>query len=152
MVKKSDKEMWFKAKCPTGQYFAYVNSKYSKYFKINTQQLETPWQSTVNQFTIASYGPGLINFEMKPKSPPQNLLEKMLIKKAQLDKSSMKYYEKQDEPKIGYMFEHCNDGFGFFYFENGSSSTTLTANVELLTMEGCELRKFLYKSVNMLTH
>ena len=40
------------------------------------------------------------------------------------------------------MFEHCNDGFGFFYFENGSKSTTLTANVELLTMEGCELRKF----------
>ena len=65
----------------------------------------------------------------------------MLVQKANLDKSSMKYYEKQGEPNIGYMFEHCNDGFGFFYFENNSNSTTLTANVELLTMEGCELRK-----------
>lgn len=95
----------------------------------------------MDQFTIASYGPELIDFDLKPRLPPNNLLEKMLIQKACLDKGSMKYYEKQGEPKIGYMFEHCNDGFGFFYFENGSNSTTLTANVELLTMEGCELRK-----------
>ena len=103
--------------------------------------METPWSSTVDQFTIAAYGPELVNFEMNPTKPPMNLLEKMLIQKACLDKSSMKYYEKQGEPKIGYMFEHCNDGFGFFYFENGSPSTTLTANVELLQMEGCELCK-----------
>jgi hypothetical protein len=61
---------------------------------LNLFKLETPWQSIVDQFTIASYGPELIDFEMKPKAPPNNLLEKMLIKKAKLDKSSMKYYEK----------------------------------------------------------
>lgn len=53
----------------------------------------------------------------------------------------MKYYEKQGEPKIGYMFEHCNEGFGYFYFENGSSNTTITASIDLITLEGCELCK-----------
>lgn len=106
-----------------------------------TLKIETPWQSFVDQFTISSYGPEIIDFESKPKQPPENILEQLLIQKAQLDKSSMKYYDKQGESKIGYMFEHCNEGFGFFYFENGTTTTTFTATIELITLEGCQLRK-----------
>ena len=65
----------------------------------------------------------------------------MLTQKAKMDPSNMKYYDKQGEPKIGYKFEHCNDGFGFFYFQNGSPSTTLTVTVDLVDLKGCELRK-----------
>lgn len=83
----------------------------------------------------------MIDFKISPTKPPVDLVEKILIQKARLDKKSMKYYNDQNEPRIGYMFEHCNDGFGFFYFENESDNTVLTVTVNLLKMNGCKLRK-----------
>jgi hypothetical protein len=95
----------------------------------------------VNQFTITTYGQGPVDFELSETAPPEDLLENLLTEKAKLNRSGMKYYHAQNQPQIGYKFEHCNDGFGYFYFENGSNDTTLTATVDLVQMEGCELRK-----------
>lgn len=103
--------------------------------------METPWRRNVNQFTIASYGPGFIDFKISPSRAPNDLVEKILIHKAKMDKGKMQYYNDQNEPKIGYLFEHCNDGFGYFYFENGSENTILTATVNLIKLLGCKLRK-----------
>lgn len=66
---------------------------------------------------------------------------------ADSDKNGFTWYREQNQPNIGYKFMHCKDGFGFFYFKNSSADTTLTASVELTTMQGCELRKRLSQTL-----
>lgn len=104
--------------------------------------MDTPWRRNVNQFTIASYGPGFVDFNISSSRAPIDLLEKILCQKAKLQRDKLKYYHDQNEPKIGYMFEHCNDGYGFFYFENNSDSTVLTVTINLIKLQGCKLGKY----------
>ena len=58
-----------------------------------------------------------------------------------MDKKDWHWFDKQGSPDIGYKFNFCDDGFGFFYFENNSDDTTIIANVHLTTFDGCKLRK-----------
>jgi len=53
----------------------------------------------------------------------------------------MKYYTDQGEPKIGYKFKHCDDGMGYFFFSNRSTTTILDAGIEITNMSGIELGK-----------
>jgi hypothetical protein len=71
------------------------------------------------------------------------MIQECLIDLASSDKTGFNWYSQQNEPQIGYKFLHCKDGFGFFYFQNDSLATTLTANIELTTLTGCALSKFL---------
>lgn len=91
---------------------------------------------------MSTYGPGKVEFEAKTTSIlPDDFVLKTLLNLAQQDKSNLIWYNGQGEPKIGYKFLHCKDGFGFFYFENGSESTSLKAEVELVKFTGCKMRK-----------
>jgi hypothetical protein len=51
----------------------------------------------------------------------------------------LNYFTDQNEPNISYKFEHCNDGFGYFYFCNEGLRTTLMAKVIIESIQGCEL-------------
>lgn len=124
MMKGCDKEEWFKATCEAGTYIAYV---------------DTPWKRNINEFTISSYGPETCDFSPAPIAIPPTMISDCLSDLAETDKNGFTWYREQNQPNIGYKFMHCKDGFGFFYFKNSSADTTLTASVELTTLQGCEL-------------
>lgn len=110
-IQKADKEAWFKTYCTPGIYYCSVY---------------TPWKSFVNQITIATYGPQEVT--MKPiseKDIPFKYYQKLVENKAQKSTSVWKDFAKQGYADVKYKFEHGNDGFGYFYFENNSTDTEL---------------------------
>lgn len=107
----------------------------------NFLKVETPWKRKVNEFALSSYGPSEINFSARNVNLPPSFLGDVLSSHAQRDRSGFKSFSDQGEPKIGYKFLFCEDGFGYFYFENASVDTTMTANLVLQSWRGCALCK-----------
>ena len=97
-------------------------------------QVDTPWKRNTNEFTISSYGPATCDFDPTTIAIPPSMISDCLTDLAESDQKGFTWYREQNQPKIGYKFMHCKDGFGFFYFKNSSSDTTLTASVELTTL------------------
>jgi hypothetical protein len=115
-IQRADKEAWFKASCPAGRYFCSVY---------------TPWSSFVNEITLATYGPQLINLQsVSESSMPKDYYQNLVKDKALKDETGWKDYNAQSQPKIRYKFEHGGDGFGFFFFENNSESTEFNCTLE----------------------
>lgn len=115
-MQKADKESWFKAYCTKGVYFISVY---------------TPWKSFVNQITIASYGPETIHLKLLPNDQlPVNYYKKLVENKAQKSLSPWKDFDRLGYANIRYKFEHGNDGFGYFYFENKSLDTEFKCELD----------------------
>lgn len=115
-IQKADKESWFKAYCTKGKYYCSVY---------------TPWQSFVNQITIAAYGAA--SLDLKPVTQdamPVNYYQKLVENKAQKSQAVWKDFGGQGHADIRYKFEHGNDGFGYFYFENKSPDTELKCELD----------------------
>jgi hypothetical protein len=93
---------------------------------------------------LSSYGPAEVDFMPHPANFPPNFIEDVLSSLAKRDQSDFTWYADQNEPEIGYKFQFCKDGFGFFYFENGSDETTLVASIRLNQFQGCKLCKKIY--------
>jgi hypothetical protein len=124
-VSKSDKEMWFKGRCEPGRYIAYIT---------------TPWKRNVNEFGFAAYGPEFLQLRPLSESEmPKGFLEKCMIQKASKDRVGFNNYAAQGEPKISYKFENGTDNFGYFFFDNQSESTNLTATIEFTEMQDTEV-------------
>lgn len=118
--------MWFVAVCEPGEYVAHIDS---------------PWKRRVNELTMCSYGPAAVNFVYNEGTSAETgtIVKDTMIQKCLKETDQIKYYGSQGEPQIGYRFKHCDDGVGYFFFTNRSSSTTLTARIEITTMSGIEL-------------
>jgi len=114
---------------------------YTYLFNFLKFKVDTPWKRNINEFTISSYGPETCDFSPAPIAIPPTMISDCLSDLAETDKNGFTWYREQNQPNIGYKFMHCKDGFGFFYFKNSSADTTLTASVELTTLQGCELCK-----------
>jgi hypothetical protein len=96
-----------------------------------------------NEFTLSSYGPGVVEFVPRGSYPPIGFIQSVLMSKARINElDGLNYFTQQGEPNISYKFEHCNDGFGYFFFDNQSRGTTLIASVLIESMKGCELSKW----------
>ena len=108
----------------------------NKQKKLMKFKIETPWNNRVNEFTINSYGVGDCQFNAIPVNIPPNLIQDCMIELAISEKTGFTWYTAQNEPNIGYKFMNCNNGIGFFYFQNDSLSTTCTATIEI-TSAGC---------------
>ena len=124
-VTKADKEMWFKAKCGSGTFVAYIL---------------TPWKRKVNEFSFSVYGPAATQLQKQEAATlPSTYLESVMIQRAKADKSNLSSYASQGEPKIMYKFESGHDGLGYFYFTNASDQTQLTATIEFTKSTGVEI-------------
>lgn len=96
----------------------------------------------MNEFSLSTYGPSEVQFAPRlPSVLPANFLNETLINLAQKDKSTIQWMTKQNQPKIGSKFLKCDDGFGFYYFENGSEDTTLQVEISLPKCKGYLIRK-----------
>ena len=115
-IQKCDKESWFKATCQKGTYYC---------------SIFTPWKSFVNEITWSSYGPAEVHLTaLDEKNISVSMIyQEMITDKACKDLTGFKDYAAQSEPKIRYKFEHSNDGFGYFYFENNSENTTISTTI-----------------------
>jgi len=119
-VSKADKEMWFKAQCQPGKYIAYVM---------------TPWKRKVNEFSFSVYGLDETEIELVDKTAvPTTFLECVMIEKAKKDKGTLRNYAAQGEPDIFYKFENGSDSIGYFYFNNKSKQSQLTATIDCVDM------------------
>jgi hypothetical protein len=58
-----------------------------------------------------------------------------LTEQADSDERGFQWQTQNSQPNIGYKFLHPKDGFGYFFFKNKSSDTTLTASIDLRVFE-----------------
>lgn len=124
-ISKADKEMWFKAPCQPGKFLAYIM---------------TPWKRNVNEFSFSVYGPGNTHINLLQKSQvPSTLLECLMLEKAKKTSDGMKSFSPQGEPNIFYKFETGSDSLGYFYFQNKSKDTQLTATIDFVELIDTEL-------------
>lgn len=124
-VSKADKEMWFKAPCQAGRFLAYIM---------------TPWKRNVNEFSLSVYGPGSTQINLLQKDQvPATLLECLMLEKAKKSSSDLKSFAPQGEPNVFYKFESGSDSLGYFYFQNKSNDSQLTATIDFVEMIGTEL-------------
>lgn len=121
--------MWIKSQCRPGNY---------------TIVVEASWRSFVDEFTLSSYGVDKVRFNLNQEMcTPLNFYEEILASKANMAPvDGVHHFTMEGEPNISYKFEHCNDGFGYFFFNNKSISTTLTAVIEVLEKKNCQFRNF----------
>lgn len=126
IVSRSEKDIWFEAKnCKPGKYIAYVL---------------TPWRRNVNSFTISTYAEEKPNFtETNFSNLPINFLEKVIKQKAIQNQTGFVNFSRNGYPNIGYKFEHCDDGIGYFYFYNNSKDVLCSITVKLEKIKKCEI-------------
>jgi hypothetical protein len=122
---KIDEEMWVHVpNCTRGTYFAYIL---------------TPWKRSANTFTFSVYGPGETTLSPLPASTVGNhILEKLMTAKARGNRATFRNYSEQGHPQILYKAENSSDSFGYFYFLNESTSTQLTANINIQSLVNIE--------------
>jgi len=115
-TQKANKEAWFEATCTPGRYIC---------------SIYTPWISFVDEITLASYGPEEIQFNiLKETLVPTHYYQKLVVSKANRSESDWKDFSAQGHARIRYKFEHGNDGFGFFCFENETTDINMTVTLE----------------------
>lgn len=101
MVKRAQKEMWFKSYLSVGNYLVYVL---------------TPWKRNVNEFTFSTYGPEQIPIALNTKfRPSPDFVMEAVRQKALADPTEYKSIL-----EIHYKYELSSSGFGYFHFQNRS--------------------------------
>jgi len=121
------KEDWIKASLQKGNYIAYIN---------------TPWKSNVNQIVFSSYGPSELEFQFQGNAPPHDFIKRCLLDNIAISKDEkFTEFAPDSEPGLGYGFKHCNDGFGWFHFQNPSKGTTMTVTIDIKAFENIQFSK-----------
>lgn len=116
---KADKENWIKKTAKKGSYIAIV---------------KTPWQSFVNDFSFSVYGPGTTDIlSIKENELPKSLINHIFYSHAETDKKQvLMNFASQGHSDIKYKSYDNKGGFGYIYFANESTETSLSVTVEFI--------------------
>jgi len=90
----------------------------------------------INHYVLSSYSPANLNFE---KGYFADFLEKALSSEAQQNPNKTSYAA-QGQDQIYMTTGMSESGYGYVYYHNGSSTTTLNETVTFTTFEGLELQ------------
>lgn len=61
-------------------------------------------------------------------------MESLLTQYAKTCNSKANTFARMGQPQVTYKVRHEKEGYGFFYFANGSSSTTLEAALKIVSL------------------
>ena len=118
------KDLYVEADCYPGDYIAYVL---------------TPWKAKVNTLGFSIYGPTQITSVsiVKEKDLPRDFIIMSMSDKALKNKQLLKPFVTQEvnEPNIGYQVECEPYEWGYFFIDNNSKNTQLTANIYFKSYE-----------------
>ena len=115
--KKTDKENWFSNNLSTGEYLVLV---------------KTPWVSFVNEFSLSVYGIGDIDIQKVDGTDiPKDIHAKMFHSHGLKD-TETEFFDLsgQGHPEMKYKTFDNKGGFGYIFFENGSTDKSLETVVE----------------------
>lgn len=125
-IQKGSRESWFRCDCTAGKYYCMIT---------------TPWKTSyVNQITWTSYGEHWIEGQkVENANDVEEHYKSILRFRAQSDLTKFMTCESVGEPNIRKRWDHSNDGFGYFYFENDTKDAIMEGKVTLRGTQNIEL-------------
>lgn len=108
--------------------FIEVNLKAGEYVTM----IKTCWSSFVRDFSFSIYGPSKTSInKINGETLPKDFIQQMMMDHAKMDTEQQFYdLKSQNHPLIKYKTFDNKGGFGYVYFENGTSNFNLEATVD----------------------
>lgn len=120
---KEDKENWIVKQCKPGKYFV---------------SILTPWVSCVDEFSFSIYGPEKCQIDQINKSAfPRNYIEDLFLSHTLQDTKTP--FNKFSEAGTGYKYFDTKNGYGYLYFKNDNSGTSMDVTVEMVNSKNIKL-------------